>query len=198
MRHTRTRVSLALSTALLIAGCATPVVPPPKLPAPVPPAQPSSSAPAAAPGTAAVPSAPGGAWTWSPEMDGAASKLRSALRGSSVDVVQTTDQRLWVSVPAEEAFAAGRSAVKPAAGAWLDEVARSLRSAPRAEVQIVGAPDAKGAGGQTLALDRAASARDWMVMRGVAARRVAVSAQAGGKPAAAANRLEIVIGERGR
>ena len=129
-------------------------------------------------------------------MDDAAGRLRSALRGSTVDVVQTTDQRLWLSLPGDEAFPAGRSAVTPAARGWLDEVALALRNAPRAEAQIVGAPDAKG-GGSTLALDRAASARDWMVMRGVAARRVAVSAQLPrGAKGAAANRLEILIGER--
>lgn len=193
MHHeSRSLLNAALAAAaLVLAGCSTPVVPPPAVPAPVPPAQPSAAAPAA------TPAAPAGAWTWSPEMDGAASKLRSALRGSSVDVVQTTDQRLWLSVPGEDAFPAGRSAVKPAAGAWLDEVARTLRSVPRAEVQIVGTPDAKGAGGQTLALDRAASARDWMVMRGIPARRVAVSGQAPrAAKADAANRLEILIGER--
>ena len=178
------------AAALVLAACSTPVRPPPAVPAPVPPAQPSAAA------SAVVPVAPAGAWAWSPEMDGAAATLRSALRGSGVDVVQTTDQRLWLSMPGEDAFAPGRSAVKPGAGAWLDEVARSLRKVPRAEVQIVGTPDAKGAGGQTLALDRAASARDWMVMRGVPARRVAVSGQAPKAAGAAANRLEILIGDR--
>jgi outer membrane protein OmpA-like peptidoglycan-associated protein len=181
---------LPLAAVLLaLAGCAMPVVAPPTVPAPVPPAQQSTATPApTAP-------APAGAWTWSPQMDSAASRLRSALRGSSIDVVQTTDQRLWLSLPGEEAFPAGRSAVTPAAGAWLDEVAQALRAAPRAEVQIVGAPDAKG-GGSSLALDRAASARDWMVMRGVPARRVAVSGQAPRGKVATPNRLEILIGER--
>lgn len=191
MRH-ESNISLA-AAVLVLAGCAMPVVAPPTVPAPVPPAQQTSTG-STAPAAAAAP-APVGAWTWSPQMDSAASRLRSTLRGKSIDVVQTTDQRLWLSLPGEEAFPAGRSAVTPAAGAWLDEVAQALRSVPRAEVQIVGAPDAKG-GGSSLALDRAASARDWMVARGVPARRVAVSAQTPRGKVATPNRLEILIGER--
>lgn len=191
MRH-HLRLPLSALAAALLAACATPVAPPPNVPPPVAPAQPSVAT--AAP-QAAAPAA--GAWTWSPELDEAASRLRSALRGSSVDVVQTTDQRLWLSLPGEDTFALGRAAVTPGAGAWLDEVARSLKGLPRAEVQIVAAPDAKGAGGSALALDRASSARDWMVMRGVPARRVAVSAQMPkSAKAPVPNRLEILIGER--
>jgi len=177
-------LSVTLIATLWLAGCAMPVVAPPAVPPPV------SAAPTPSPG-------PGGAWVWSNQLDGAASRLRGALRGSNVDVAQTTDQRLWLSVPGDEAFPAGRSALKPPAGAWLDQVALALREVPRAEVQIVGQPDAKGGGGSALALDRAASARDWMVMRGVPARRVAVSGQA---PKSAKqvvpNRLDILIGER--
>jgi len=177
-------LSVILVGALWLAGCAMPVVAPPSVPPPV------SAAPTPSP-------APAGAWVWSSQLDGAASRLRGALRGSNVDVAQTTDQRLWLSVPGDEAFPAGRSALKPPAGAWLDQVALALREVPRAEVQIVGQPDAKGVGGSALALDRAASARDWMVMRGVPARRVAVSGQA---PKSAKqvqpNRLDILIGER--
>lgn len=191
MLHTL-RAPLALLVAMLVAACSTPVVPPPSVPPPVAPAQPSAS-PAAA---AAAPVAPAGAWAWSPELDGAASRLRSALRGSGVDVVQTTDSRLWLSLPGDDTFALGRAAVKPAAGAWLDEVAKALKGVPRAEFQIVGAPDAKGAGGSALALDRASSARDWMVMRGLPARRMAVSAQTARPGASAPNRLEILVGER--
>jgi outer membrane protein OmpA-like peptidoglycan-associated protein len=188
MRHASQ--ALLGTAVLLLAGCAMPVVAPPAVPAPVPPAQQATPAPAPL-----TPPAAAGAWTWSPEMDSAAARLRSAL-GGDVDVVQTTDQRLWLSLPGDETFPAGRSAVTPAGRAWLDEVALALRNVPRAEAQIVGAPDAKR-GGASLALDRAASARDWMVARGVAARRVAVSGQApkSGKTVLP-NRLEILIGER--
>lgn len=170
----------ALSTALMLGGCALPKVSTPALPPPV------SAAP--------LPAAPAGAWVWSPQIDSAGSKLRSGLFGSGADVSQTSDQRLWISLPADTTFAAGRSAVTPAAGAWLDQVAASLRAMPRAEVQIVGPVDAKG--GAALAVDRAASARDWMVMRGVPARRIAVSGQAPRGRNPGEGRLDILIGER--
>lgn len=126
-------------------------------------------------------------------MDAAAQRLRDQLRGP--EVAQTTDQRLWISLPNAETFAPGRSAISRPAGAWLDQVALALRGVPQAEVQIVGQPDGQS-GNTALALDRAASARDWMVMRGVPARRVAVSAQSTRNRPKGENRLEILIGER--
>lgn len=171
-----------LALALALAGCALPQSPAPPVPTPV------SAAP--------LPAVPASAWTWSPQLESAGSRLRTSLSGSGAEVSQTSDQRLWIALPAEASFPAGRSAVSPAAGAWLDQVAASLRGLPRAEVQIVGPAD-KG-GGQALAVDRAASARDWMVMRGVPARRMAVSgALPSGRGAVADGRLHILVGERG-
>jgi len=174
----------AAAIALWLAGCAAPApVPPPSVPPPV------SAAPTPTP-------APSSAWAWTPRLDAAAQRLRDSLQGSGVDVAQTTDQRLWLSLPGAETFPPGRSALTRPAGGWLDQVAQVLRGMPQAEVQVVGQPDL-GRGGTALALDRAASARDWMVMRGVPARRVAVSGQGPkGKTALAESRLDILIGER--
>lgn len=161
-----------------------PVVTAPTVPPPV----------AAAP----LPDAPSGAWAWTPDIDAAASRLRVSLLGSGVELSRTSDQRLWLSAPVEDSFAPRRPALTPGAGSWLDRVAAALRELPRAQVQIVGRPDA-GGGGAALALDRAASTRDWLVMRGVPARRFAVSAQAPrGAQASAGMRLDILIGERPR
>ena len=169
--------------ALALAGCALPQSAPPPLPPPV----------AAAP----LPAAPSSGWAWSAPLESAGARLRSALAGSGAEVSQTPDQRLWIALPGEAVFPAGRSAVTPAAGAWLDKVAAALRGLPRAELQIVGPTDARGAGGQALAVDRAASARDWMVVRGVAPRRMAVSgADPRGRAPAVDGRLHILVGER--
>ncbi len=194
----------AVAVALLLAACAAPApVPPPHVPPPVSaapmPAPPSSGAPG--PATAgASPTSSASPWAWSPRLDAAAQRLRDGLSGTGVEVAQTTDQRLWLSLPGAETFAPGRPALTRPAGAWLDQVAAALRTLPQAEVQIVGQPDATRGGGSALAVDRAASARDWMVMRGVPARRVAVSGQApkGRTAVAAENRLDILIGERVR
>jgi len=174
---------------LWLAGCAAPApVPPPNVPPPV------GAAPMPAPAAPSAASPTGSPWAWSSRMDAAAQRLRDQL-GGGAEVAQTTDQRLWISLPNAEAFPPGRSAVTKPAGAWLDQVATALRGLPQAEVQIVGAPDGQSTN-TSLALDRAASARDWMVMRGVPARRVAVSGQGTKGKAKPENRLEILIGER--
>ncbi len=179
--HPAARPALAL--ALAMAGCALPQRDAPPLPPPV------SAAP--------LPAASSGTWVASPALESAGSRLRGALRGSGAEVSQTRDQRLWIAFPAEAAFPAGRSALTPTAGAALDQVAAALRSLPRAEVQIVGPADPRGAGGAALAVDRAASARDWMVMRGVAARRMTVSGQdPRGLGPTGDGRLHLLVGER--
>lgn len=179
--------------ALWLAGCtAPPVVAPP------PPA--TIQAPSVAPG--AVPArAAGVSYVWSDKLAASAQRLNSGLQGNGVAVSQTTDQRLWVSLPVDAAFAAGRAAVKPTATAWLDQVAAALRELPRAEVQIVSDADATGNdnSARALALERAASARDWLVIRGVAAQRISVAGRSGRTVGAAdARRLDLLVGERAR
>ncbi len=180
-RRSRFATTLALASAAVLCGCALPQAEPPPVPPPV------SAAP--------LPAAPAAAWVWSPELESAGTRLRAALAGSGAEVSQTPDQRLWISLPAATAFPPGRAAISPAATPWLDRVAASVRSLPRAQVQIVGPADARG--GTALAVDRAASARDWMVMRGVPAHRMVVTGQdpRGRSPAGEA-RLHIFVGER--
>ncbi len=181
-----------LCSALIgsLAACASPPVarqdPVPDVPLERPTAAPGSPVPASA-------------YVWSDPLAAASRKLRSDLP-SAVSVAQSTDGRLWVSVPAEAAFDPARSALRPAATPWLDRIAAVLRELPRSEVQIFGEPDPQSRddrASHALALDRAASARDWMVGRGLPARRIAV---AGRHLVAAtsrdARRLDIVIGER--
>lgn len=177
----RSSAACALATALALAGCALPKAEAPPVPPPV------SAAP--------LPAAPAAAWVWSPELDAAGSRLRSALAGSGAEVSQTSDQRLWISLPAASSFATGRAALSPAVTPAIDRVAIAVRALPRAQVQIVGPADARG--GTALAIDRAASTRDWMVMRGVPAHRMAVTGEdpRGRSPSAEA-RLHIFVGER--
>lgn len=140
------------------------------------------------------------AYAWSERLASAARKLRDDLQPAGVTVAQSADQRLWVSLPAEAVFASGRSAIKPPAAPWLDRIAAVLREQPRAEVQILGEPDPRSRddnASRVLALDRAASARDWMVARGVSAQRVSVMGRRTGPQAAAdERRLDIFVGER--
>jgi outer membrane protein OmpA-like peptidoglycan-associated protein len=186
MRSLRFIPSVAVvAAALVLAACSSPKPPPQATPAGVWPQDGS-----ARPG----PVRESAGYTWSPQMDDTSQRLRGALSG--VDVSQTTDQRLWLSLPVEAVFPKGRSAVAPGGAANLDKVAQALRVNTRAQVQIVGDAD-PGASAPALALDRAASARDWIVGRGVPASRIVVanrSTRAGVAPEA--RRLDILIGER--
>jgi outer membrane protein OmpA-like peptidoglycan-associated protein len=186
--HRRRGAALApaLALALALGGCSAPKQAPQATPYV---AQDAAAAPGGVPRNAG--------YSWTTSMNDSSQRLQGALRGSAASVSQTTDQRLWVSLPIDAAFARGRSAVKPAATAALDQVALALRANARAQVLIVGDGDVVGAGASALALDRAASARDWMVARGVFAGRIVVASRnaRGGTPAGDGPRLDVLIGE---
>jgi outer membrane protein OmpA-like peptidoglycan-associated protein len=188
MRFVRLFSSLLfLATAAWLVGCSSPKPAPQATPAGVWPQE----------GGRPGPARDGSAYAWTPKMGDTSQRLRGALFGSGIDVSQTTDQRLWLSLPVETVFPKGRSAVVPGATANLDKVAQALRDNSRAQVQIVGDADPGASGQAALALDRAASARDWIVSRGVPASRIVVASR-NSRPATAtdARRLDILIGER--
>lgn len=140
------------------------------------------------------------AYLWSESLAAAARTLRGELPSGTANVAQSADQRLWVSFPTDALFAPGRSALKATATAWLDRIASITRTLPRSEVQIFGEADPQSRNDRAshaLALDRAASARDWMVARGLPARRIAVAGRhLASQPAQDTRRLDILIGER--
>ncbi len=188
-----------LCSLLWLAACTAPPLAPPG-PASSESSQQTPAAPAATSAPSASSAAPGSTYLWSDSLTAVARKLRSELPGDLASIVQSPDQRVWISLPIDATFAPGRSALLPQATQWLDKIAALLRDLPRAELQVLGDPDplsretrASGA----LALDRAASARDWMVARGLAARRIAVTGrQASPLPLRDTRRLDILIGER--
>ena len=187
----RTTALVTWVFAAWLAGCSSTPQPAPatKVAGAWPPVNSSPATPAGSPAQSST------GYAWTPKMDATSQQLRSALQGSGTDVTQTTDQRLWLSLPVDAMFAKGRSAIVPAGSGSLDKVALALRSHARAQVQIVGGADAGGSGA-ALALDRAASARDWMVARGVPATRIAVASRSVRPAAPDARRLDILIGER--
>jgi outer membrane protein OmpA-like peptidoglycan-associated protein len=159
-----------------------------------------TAAPAPAPAAASSPAPAATPYLWSDSLAALARRLRVELPGDFASVTQSADQRLWLSVAADAMFAPGRSALLPAATPWLDRVAALLRESPNVDVQILGEPDASvrdTRAAHLLALDRAASARDWLVARGVAARRIAVAGrQLPSLRPLETRRLDILIGER--
>jgi outer membrane protein OmpA-like peptidoglycan-associated protein len=185
--------------AALLAACGTPktvVVPTPKN---------GTVAPGSATGPA-YGAKPAGA-DWSPQMQSAYDKLGSALRGSGVTVAKTNDERIWLTLPGDQAFEPNRSALKAPARAALDQVVVSLRGLSGVQLRIVGHTDSKGspAANDTLSLDRAGATRDWMVARGMSPLSFAVAGRGARDPIADNNdeagraknrRVEILISER--
>jgi len=173
-------------------------------PKPVPKA--TSAVEGSAPGPAYGKTAPG-AFNWSASMQAARGQLESSLRGTGVTVNRSTDDRLWITLPGDMSFEANRSALKPGARAALDQVSLAVRKLGPVDVRIVGHTDSKGsaAANNALSLDRAASARDWLVARGLSPVRIAVAGRGAQDPVAgndtdsgrASNRrVEILVGER--
>ena len=180
------------AAVLWLGGCAS---------TPVPVVEPPPAVPVERPTASVGAPRPHSAYVWSERLANAARKLRDELQPAGVNVAQSADQRLWLSLPSDVVFATGRSAVKAPATPWLDRIAAVLREQPKAEVQILGEPDPRSrddTASRVLALDRAASARDWIVARGVSAQRVSVAGRRAGNPAASDDRrLDIFVGERG-
>ena len=104
--------------------------------------------------------------------------LDSYFRGTPVQIRQRDDGALWVDVPREYCFDAGRANVKAPLAAVLDKLAESLRRRPAAMVTLLTAPDDKP-GSTPLALQRAASVQKHLRDRGVPLARL-------GEPKAAA------------
>lgn len=138
-------LSPLMFAAVLLAGCASK---PPLQTAPVaPPGKPGAAAPAAV------------------TLPAEQKRLAELFRGTPVVVELTGEGALRVEVPLKYSFDKGKSAVRPPLAKVLDHVVPSARS-NGARTRITASGDS-GAG--TLAQDRAAAARDYLVGKGVPA-----------------------------
>lgn len=177
MKIIRSLVSAALFAGL--AGCAS------KSPAP---AAPGAATPAAV-ASAAASSAASGAAPVPPRVSLAAEqkRLSELFKGTPVVFSIQADGSLKVDVPLAFSFDRAAFVVKPPLAAVLDRLARSQRG-DSTRLRVTASADAASSG-SNLALDRAASTRDYMVARGVVAARVLL---ASGAPGAG---VEIVVSE---
>jgi outer membrane protein OmpA-like peptidoglycan-associated protein len=193
-----TLIMLALCAALTMAGCKSrPTKSLPPTSTPVPGSSPGNTYGKANPGD----------FEWTPDMAKAQGQLGKTLRSEGTLVSKTTDNRLWITLAGEDCFEFKRSVVQAPARAQLDKIATYLRANAEAQVRIVGHTDpvGKDSANNALSLERAASARDWLVARGVLATRIAIAGRGAADPIAtnstdegrATNRrIELLIGER--
>jgi len=148
-----------------------------------------------------------GGYIWSQHMAKKKAEMERATAGTGVAVTQTADNQLKLEIPADVSFATGRADIQPSLRPILDQFASGLREQPNTELRIIGHTDSTGtdAINNPLSLQRAASARDYLAMRGVDPNRIQIAGRGSYEPIAdngtdagrAKNRrVEIYLAER--
>lgn len=177
------KISPLFAAALLagLAGCASKST----VPAPAAPAATPSAAAPTSPGTSTAPAST----PVPPRASLVAEQKRLAelFKGTPVVFSMQADGSLKVDVPLSFCFDRGTFVVKPPLAAVLDRLARSQRG-DTTKLRVSAGGDT-AASSPNLARDRAASARDYMVARGVLATRVVLANGAPGEG------VEIVVSD---
>jgi outer membrane protein OmpA-like peptidoglycan-associated protein len=148
-----------------------------------------------------------GGYIWSTQMAKKKAAMEQATAGTGVGVTQTADNQLKLNIPSDISFDTGRSNIKSNLQPILDQFAQGLNSQPNTEIRIVGHTDSTGseATNNSLSVNRAASARDYLVSRGVDGRRIQIDGRGEREPIADNNtdsgraknrRIEIYLAER--
>jgi len=121
---------------------------------------------------------------WSKKMQAQKEQMETATAGTGVEVTKTEDNRLKLEIPSDISFDTNRADIKPNFRPILDKFAAGLVSNPAATVQIIGHTDSTGSDAinNPLSVNRAASARDYIVARGVASSRVAIDGRGSREP----------------
>lgn len=148
-----------------------------------------------------------GGYLWSNRMEAQKQRMQQATQGTGVEVTQTADNQLKLNIPSDISFDTGRADIKANFRSVLDQFGQGLRDNAGSTVRIIGHTDATGSDAinNPLSIDRAASTRNYLVDRGVAASRIVVDGRGSHEPIAdngsdagrARNRrVEIFVGEQ--
>lgn len=148
-----------------------------------------------------------GGYIWSTQMAQKKAAMERATAGTGVAVTQTADNQLKLNIPSDISFDTGRSDIKPNMRPILDQFAQGLGNQPNTEIRIIGHTDSTGseAINNPLSVNRAASARDYLVSRGVDSRHIQIDGRGEREPIADNNseagrarnrRIEIFLAER--
>ncbi len=133
-----------------------------------------------------------GGYVWSTKMQQQKAAMEQATAGTGVGVSQTADNRLKLEIPSDISFDTGRSTIKPNLGGVLNQFATTLNANPVTSVSIIGHTDSTGsdAVNNPLSLDRANSARDYLIARGVAVARFSTEGRGSREPVADNNTVD--------
>lgn len=148
-----------------------------------------------------------GGYVWSKNMEDKKRAMEQATAGTGTVVMQTPDNQLKLTIPNDISFDSGHYDIKPRLRPILDQFAQGLAQQPGTEVRIIGHTDNVGsdAVNNPLSVNRAQSARDYLVSRGVSPSRIAIDGRGEREPIAdnstevgrARNRrIEIFLAER--
>lgn len=123
---------------------------------------------------------------WSNRMQEQRRVMEEATRGTGVDVSRTANNELKLDIPADASFDVGSAAIKPTMAPVLDRFAATLREHPGTTVRIIGHTDSTGsdAVNEPLSVNRAASARAYLVARGVSQNRIQIDGRGSRQPVA--------------
>jgi outer membrane protein OmpA-like peptidoglycan-associated protein len=121
---------------------------------------------------------------WSKRMQEQKAQMEQATAGTGVAVTQTADNRLKLDLPSDISFDVVSADVKSNFRPVLDTFATSLLNNPATTVTIIGHTDSSGtdAINNPLSFNRAASARDYLVGKGVAISRIAIDGRGSREP----------------
>jgi outer membrane protein OmpA-like peptidoglycan-associated protein len=125
-----------------------------------------------------------GGYVWSKNMEDKKRAMEQATVGTGAVVTQTPDNQLKLSIPNDISFDTGRYDIQPRLRPILDQFAQGLSQQASMEVRIVGHTDNTGSDAinNPLSVNRAQSARDYLVSRGVSASRVSIDGRGSSEP----------------
>lgn len=121
---------------------------------------------------------------WTKRQEEQKRQMEEATAGTGVAVTQTPDNRLKLDIPSDISFAVGRADIQPNFRTILDTFATGLANNPASNVTIIGHTDSSGtdAVNNPLSLNRAASVRDYLSTRSVAANRITIEGRGSREP----------------
>ncbi len=127
-----------------------------------------------------------GGYVWSRQMEDKKRQMEQATAGTGTVVTQTADNQLKLSIPNDISFATGKHDIQPRLMPILNQFAQGLNQQPSMEVRIVGHTDNTGSDAinNPLSVNRAQSARDYLVSRGVATSRISIDGRGSREPIA--------------
>ena len=121
---------------------------------------------------------------WTKRQEEQKRQMEEATAGTGVAVTQTADNQLKLDIPSDISFDVNRTDIKPNFRAILDTFATGLANNTRSKVTIIGHTDSSGtdAINNPLSLNRAASVRDYLTVRGIASDRFAIEGRGSREP----------------